>query len=86
MNRKHPYKIRKDSLMNWQQYFDDREIKEINYSILYQNMFNHGTSGHHEKIIIAKMAALLNRYQEVDKESPIVEKVKATESVSIKKE
>ncbi len=44
----------------WMKNFTDRDIKEIDFSIIYADNFNHGTNGHNEKIIIAKMANMLN--------------------------
>lgn len=47
--------------MNWLKNFDERQQKEIEFSILYLNQFEHGTDGHNAKVIIAKMAAMLNK-------------------------
>lgn len=49
--------------MNWMNNFDERQQKEIEFSILYLNEFEHGTDGHNAKVIIAKMAGLLNKVQ-----------------------
>lgn len=40
--------------------FSEREQKEINFSRLYAAEFAHGTEGHNAKLVIAKMAALLD--------------------------
>lgn len=49
--------------MNWLNNFDDRQKAEIKFSILYEKEFNHGTDGHNAKLIIAKMAVLLDEIE-----------------------
>jgi len=49
--------------MNWLNNFDERQRKEIEFSILYLNQFEHGTDGHNAKLIIAKMASLLDELE-----------------------
>lgn len=44
----------------WAKMFTERQLKEINFSIVYAEDFNHGTDGHNAKIIIAKMAKMLS--------------------------
>lgn len=46
--------------MQWRDEFSERELREIEFSRLYQKEFNHGTDGHNAKIIIAKLAAILD--------------------------
>lgn len=46
--------------MQWRSDFTERELKEIAFCILYQREFGHGTDGHNAKIIIAKLAAILD--------------------------
>jgi len=46
--------------MNWLKLFDERQQKEIKFSQVYVNEFEHGTDGHNAKVIIAKMAHLLD--------------------------
>ena len=48
-------------MKSWLNQFDERQRKEIEFSILYLNQFEHGTDGHNAKVIIAKMAALLDK-------------------------
>jgi len=48
---------------DWRDNFDERQQKEIEFSVLYLNQFEHGTDGHNAKIIIAKMASLLDKVQ-----------------------
>ncbi len=50
--------------MNWLNNFDERQQKEIEFSILYLNQFEHGTDGHNAKVIIAKMAGMLNEIED----------------------
>lgn len=49
--------------MKWLNLFDERQQKEIKFSIVYVNEFEHGTDGHNAKMIIAKMATLLDRLE-----------------------
>ena len=44
----------------WETHFDDRQHKEIDYCILYAKDYAHGTDGHNMRLIIAKMAELLD--------------------------
>lgn len=37
----------------------DRELKEIEFAMMYASRFNHGTDGHNAKIIIAKLYRML---------------------------
>jgi hypothetical protein len=43
----------------WMKNFNKKQIQEINFSTVYSNGFNHGTSNHNDMIIIAKMAQML---------------------------
>ena len=45
----------------WLDEFDERQQKEIRFSRLYAQDFAHGTEGHNAKLIIAKMASLLDQ-------------------------
>ena len=47
--------------MNWLSNFDERQQKEIVFSRMYASQFNHGTDGHNAKLIIAKMAEMLEK-------------------------
>lgn len=44
----------------WRSKFDERQNREIDFAVFYANQFNHGTDGHNTKIIIARMATLLD--------------------------
>ena len=44
----------------WKDIFDKREINDIEYSITYKQHFNRITPGHNLRMIIAKMADLLD--------------------------
>lgn len=46
-------------MQEWIDIFTDRQKKEIQFSVLYEDQYGHGTDGHNSKIIIAKMARLL---------------------------
>jgi len=49
--------------MNWLKLFDERQQKEIKFSQVYVNEFEHGTDGHNAKVIIAKMAQMLDKLE-----------------------
>ena len=57
-----------EELSPWMRlYFDERQIKEINFDRIYAEGFHHGTDGHNMRMIIAKMAELLDlHYQASD--------------------
>jgi hypothetical protein len=44
----------------WMETFTEREQQEIRFSQTYARKYGHGTDGHNAKLIIAKMAGLLN--------------------------
>lgn len=50
-------------MKSWIDNFDDRQQKEINFCEIYARDFSHGTDGHNAKLIIAKMANLLDKVQ-----------------------
>jgi hypothetical protein len=50
----------KDGHIDWRTSFDERQLKEINFDTIYADGFAHGTAGHNERLIIAKMAELLD--------------------------
>lgn len=51
--------------MNWSKHFDERQKNEIVFSQVYAREFSHGTDGHNAKLIIAKMAEILNEIESV---------------------
>lgn len=55
--------------MNWLNYFDERQQKEIEFCRLYALNFNHGTDGHNAKLIIARMAYRLDEQENTLKEA-----------------
>jgi len=50
------------AIQDWQLQFDERQRKEIELAVLYERDFGHGTNGHNDLVIIAKMAKLLTAY------------------------
>lgn len=44
----------------WETYFDERQRKEIAFCLVYADDFAHGTDGHNIRLIVAKMAQLLD--------------------------
>lgn len=45
----------------WRDHFTDRELKEIDFAKVYAEQFAHGTTGHNQLLIIAKLAGLLSQ-------------------------
>lgn len=48
---------------SWVDLFDERQQKEIDFTKVYIEHYNHGTDGHNAKVIIAKMAQLLDQIE-----------------------
>lgn len=48
----------------WLTLFSDRETKEILFAQLYAKDFNHGTTGHNQLLVIAKLCEMLTRIEE----------------------
>jgi hypothetical protein len=44
----------------WESHFDERQRKEIAFCLIYKDDFAHGTDGHNIRLIVAKMAELLD--------------------------
>ena len=44
----------------WFEQLDERQKKEVQLSLTYHEIFNHGTPNHNHYILIAKLAELLN--------------------------
>lgn len=44
----------------WETHFDERQRKEIAFCLVYADDFAHGTDGHNIRLIVAKMARLLD--------------------------
>lgn len=51
--------------MDWKSEFDKRELQEIHFCLLYRQEYDHGTSGHLLRTIIAKMARLLDKTEKI---------------------
>lgn len=47
-------------MSEWRLNFDARQRREIEYCIIYAEQFNHGTDGHNIRLIVDKMARLLD--------------------------
>jgi len=47
----------------WIENFDERQKKEIEFAKLYADKFDHGTDGHNAKLIMAKMAKMLDNIE-----------------------
>jgi hypothetical protein len=56
--------------MDWKSNFDERELKEIEFCLLYKKQFGHGTAAHNLRIIVAKMASILNNAESVINKEP----------------
>lgn len=53
-----------DGHINWRDLLDERQRKEVEFSEVYARDYHHGTDGHNGKLIIAKMAEMLDAVQE----------------------
>lgn len=51
--------------MDWKSNFDERELKEIEFCVLYKQQFNHGTQAHNLRVIVAKMVSILDNAESV---------------------
>lgn len=51
--------------MDWLSNFDERERKEIKFCLLYKRRFDHGTPGHNLRVIVAKMASILENAESI---------------------
>lgn len=54
----------------WETHFDERQRKEIAFCLIYADDFAHGTDGHNIKLIVAKMAKLLDMGLVSPKQAP----------------
>lgn len=69
--------------MNWRMLFDERQLKEIEFSQLYTDKFHHGTDGHNAKVIISKLAGLLDDIEQSinknmgDSATGVIERIKS---------
>lgn len=60
--------------INWRQLFDDkRERDEIGFNRSYLRDYHHGTNGHNERMIMAKLSILLDKLCEWPKVQEIIE-------------
>lgn len=50
--------------MNWTQELDERQRKELELARLYAKDFAHGTTGHNQLMLIAKLAELLDKTEQ----------------------
>ena len=50
--------------VDWRAEFDERDQKEIAYCLEYQAHYGHGTLGHNIRMIVAKMATILDHRDE----------------------
>lgn len=52
-----------DGHINWRDMLDERQQKEVEFSEIYARDYHHGTDGHNSKLIITKMAEILDGLQ-----------------------
>lgn len=50
-------------MKKWIEGFDERQQREVEFSRIYALDFKHGTDGHNAKMIIARMAAILDNIE-----------------------
>jgi hypothetical protein len=62
----------------WKDQFIERELKEIDYCLVFQQYFNHGTDEHNIRLIVAKLATLLS-----ERELPDMGKVNTQSEIGI---
>ena len=55
----------------WIESFDIRHQKEIEFSQMYVEKFDHGTPGHMHLVVIAQLAGLVNRLYSVAKDQSL---------------
>lgn len=60
MTEQDPHAEKTNSLPWMEANFSERQRKEIKFCLTYASDFNHGTDGHNAKIILARLASLLN--------------------------
>ncbi len=60
----------------WRDMLDPRMLKELNYAIDYVQRYNHGTDGHLLKHTAAKMAELLDMFDEGIREAVAEERAR----------
>ena len=62
-------KVRRDAVearaVNWRNGLDERQRKEVEWAEKYVGEFNHGTVGHNQLVVIAKLAGLLDEIEKV---------------------
>lgn len=51
----------------WLNELDDRQRKEVEFALIYEDGFKHGTDGHNRLLLIAKLAHMLNEAEEKSK-------------------
>ena len=52
----------------WEQYLDERQLKELRFARLYAKEFAHGTDGHNRLMLINLLANLLDRAENKDQQ------------------
>lgn len=53
-----------DGDLHWRKLLDERQIKELDLSVLYASDFHHGTTGHNQLMLIAKLSEILDTMSE----------------------
>lgn len=49
--------------MNWMEFLDERQQKELQFAQSYASQFAHGTDGHHRLLLIAHLARILDSFK-----------------------
>lgn len=52
-----------EHMAEWMKELDDRQRKEVEFARLYADAFGHGTTGHNQLVLIAKLAEMLDRFE-----------------------
>lgn len=54
-----------DTSSEWENTLDERQVKEVMFSLVYHDDFHHGTAGHNQYMLIAELAQKLDVYEMV---------------------
>lgn len=49
----------------WEKLLDERQAKELAFARMYATAFHHGTDGHSRLMLIAKLAEMLDRAEQI---------------------
>lgn len=50
----------KDGHITWEELLDDRQVLELQLAQVYERDYHHGTTGHNQLMLIAKLSQILD--------------------------